>query len=310
MSQVEKRADDRLRSQAVTLPVYAFAMVLVGTPADLPAPVPVIQVVPAPTPTAEPPPASEFPEIDIVVTARSDRGDPLQAVNAQSFAASQAVDDAIIAPVSMAYRDVLPRPVRDGIHNFLNNVQNPIVFVNYLLQLKPGKAAETLGRFLINTTIGVAGIFDIAKRRPIRLPHRPNSFANTLGYYGVKPGPFFFLPVIGPTTLRDLVGITVDRLILPTAIGRPFNSTTYTLPVGILSALDYRVAFDEKLDTLRAQPDPYAASRRYYLLRRQAEIARLHSPAWRARQPVAPPSMPAPVPAPVTEKPAAPISPK
>lgn len=306
MSQAGKRADDRLWGQAVTLPVYAFAMVLVGTPADLPAPAPMIQVVPAPTPTAEPLPESEFPEVDIVVTARSNAGDPLQAVNAQSFAASQAVDDAIIAPVSMAYRDVLPRPVRDGIHNFLNNVQNPIVFVNYLLQLKPGKAAETLGRFLINTTIGVAGIFDIAKRRPIRLPHRPNSFANTLGYYGVKPGPFFFLPVIGPTTLRDLVGITVDRLILPTAIGRPFNSTTYTLPVGILSALDYRVAFDEKLDTLRAQPDPYAASRRYYLLRREAEIARLHSPAWRARQPIAPFSMPAPV----TEQPAAPISPK
>lgn len=288
------------------MPVYAFAMVLVGTPADLPATAPMIQVVPAPKPAAEPPPEPEFPEIDIVVTARSDRGDPLQAANAQSFAVSQAVDDAIIAPVSMAYRDVLPRPVRDGIHNFLNNVQNPIVFVNYLLQLKPGKAAETLGRFLINTTVGVAGIFDIAKRRPIRLPHRPNSFANTLGYYGVKPGPFFFLPVIGPTTLRDLVGITVDRLILPTAIGRPFNSTTYTLPVGILSALDYRVAFDEKLDTLRAQPDPYAASRRYYLLRREAEIARLHSPAWRARQPVAP----SPMPTPVTEKPAAPISPK
>ncbi|MFX6258432.1 MlaA family lipoprotein, partial [Acinetobacter baumannii] len=88
-----------------------------------------------------------------------------------------------------------PVPVRSGIRNFLYNLREPIVFVNFLLQHKAGKAAETLGRFVVNSTVGVGGLFDMAKRRPIHLPRRPNGFADTLGFYGVKPGPFLFLPL-------------------------------------------------------------------------------------------------------------------
>ncbi len=215
---------------------------------------------------------------DIIVTGRKETaGDPLRAVNAQSFAATQAVDDAVIGPVARTYKKTVPSPIRRGIHNFLYNLREPIVFLNFLLQFKPGKAAETVGRFAINSTIGAVGVLDIAKRKPFRLPRRSNGFANTLGYYGVKNGPFLFLPLVGPTTVRDLLGGAVDRLILPVGVGKPFTSATYTIPAGILGALDHRSEFDQTLKDLHDNsPDPYAATRAFYLNRRQAEIDHLH----------------------------------
>ncbi len=223
------------------------------------------------------PPAQRTPN-DIVVTGRKETaGDPLRAVNAESFAVTQKVDDAVIGPVARTYKKTVPSPIRRGIHNFLYNLREPIVFLNFLLQLKPGKAAETVGRFAINTTIGAAGVFDMAKRKPFHLPRRSNGFANTLGYYGVKNGAFLFLPLVGPTTIRDLFGGAIDRLILPVGVGHPFNSTSYTIPAGILGALDHRSEFDQTLKDLHDNsPDPYAATRSFYLNRRQAEIDHLH----------------------------------
>lgn len=203
-------------------------------------------------------------------------GDPLQAVNVQSFAATQVVDKAVVEPVALTYQRVLPAPVRSAIRNFFNNLAEPVAFLNFVLQLKPGKAAETAGRFAVNTTIGVAGMIDIAKKKPFRLPRRPNGFANTLGFYGVKPGPFLFLPLIGPTTVRDLIGLSIDRMVLPSTIGQPFNQPTYTMPASIVGSLDYREQFDAQLRKQREAPDPYAASRAHYLESRQAEIDALH----------------------------------
>lgn len=223
-------------------------------------------------------------DADILVTARRrSSGDPLEKVNVESYKAIQALDKAIVGPVAMGYKKGLPKPVRQGIHNAIDNLQEPVVFVNYLLQFKPGKAVETAARFAINSTLGVFGLFDFAKRKPINLPHRTNGLANTLGYYGVGSGPYFFLPGVGPTTLRDLFGITVDRLLLPRVIGTPFNKLYYTIPVNVLSSIDYRVAFDDKLTVLHTATDPYAATREDYLRRRRSEIAALHSAAWRKR---------------------------
>ncbi|MEG8014648.1 MlaA family lipoprotein [Sphingomonas sp. 22R3R2A-7] len=120
-------------------------------------------------------------------------------------------------------------------------------------------------------------MLDVAKKRPFRLPRRSNGFANTLGYHGVKNGPFLFLPLVGPTTVRDLVGGTLDRLLLPAAVGSPFTDTSYTAPAGVLGALDHRADFDETLKCLHDDAsDPYASSRAFYLHRRQAEIDHLH----------------------------------
>jgi phospholipid-binding lipoprotein MlaA len=148
-------------------------------------------VPPAGTPPGEmTPPQTSAPDSDIVVSGRRHSpSDPLAAINQQSYEATQAVDRAVVGPVARTFEHTVPKPARDGLRNFFINLHEPIVFVNYLLQVKPGKAAETAGRFLINSTVGVAGLVDVAKRRPINLPRRKNSFADTLGYYGVKPGP-------------------------------------------------------------------------------------------------------------------------
>lgn len=170
----------------------------------------------------------------------------------------------------------MPRPIRKGLRNFLHNLGEPIVFLNFMLQLKPDKAAETLGRFAINTTLGIGGVVDVAKRKPFNLPHRRNGFANTLGYYGVKPGPYFFLPLIGSTTLRDFIGNRLDLLVLPLAIGRQLQRPEFVIPVAVLTELDHRIEFDDELRAIRATKDPYVAQRIYYLRKRQAEIDALH----------------------------------
>jgi phospholipid-binding lipoprotein MlaA len=139
--------------------------------------------------------------------------------------------------------------------------------------LKPGKAAETVGRFAVNTTLGIGGLVDVAKKKPFNMPLRVNGFAYTMGYYGIKSGPYLYLPLIGPTTLRDVTGRIMDLLMLPIAVGQPFNNFYYTIPAGTLSSLDDRAEFDDELTRLRTQSnDPYAALRAYYLNKRQAEI--------------------------------------
>lgn len=242
-------------------------------------PVPVVAQTPLPTPAAAP-----VPE-DIVVTAQpTPKEDPLKRANEVSFEAVEAVDDAVVAPVAMAYKDGLPNPIRTGLHNFLYNIGEPVVAVNFLLQLKPGKAMETVGRFAINSTVGVAGLFDVAKKKPFHLPHRVNGFAYTMGYYGVKQGAYLYLPLIGPTTVRDVTGRLMDLAFLPTFVGAPFNNFYYTIPSGVIYALDDRVAFDDKWQELKnSDRPPYAALRDYYLAKRQAEIDEL-----RGKKPAAP----------------------
>lgn len=241
----------------------------------------------------------------IVVTGRrASPEDPLEEVNSTSFEVTQGVDKAIVAPVAFAYKDVMPRPIRSGLRNFLKNLSEPIVFLNFMLQLKPDKAAETFGRFAINTTLGAAGLIDVAKRKPFYLPYRRNGFANTLGYYGVKPGPYFYLPLVGSTTLRDFIGNRLDLLLLPMALGGPFRKPKFAIPVAVLGELDHRIEFDDELREIRATGDPYVAARTYYLRKRQAEIDALHGrgnsskrvtvPAPPSSDPTSAPASPAP----------------
>ena len=206
---------------------------------------------------------------------RTTRGDPFEKANAKSFQVTEAVDRAFVGPVARAYAHIVPKPARNGLRNFLYNLDEPIAFLNFLLQLKPGKAVETLGRFALNSTLGLAGVFDVAKRHPFSLPRRSIGFADTLGYYGVKSGAFLFLPLIGPTTLRDLVGGGIDGFILPSAFGKPFNRLSFTIPTTVLREFDSRNEFDEQLVKLRETADPYAARRELYFQKRGEQIDEL-----------------------------------
>jgi phospholipid-binding lipoprotein MlaA len=273
----------------VSAAILSIALTLVGAPSagdvtSLPKPgeetqMPVVQADPPPTPEpapkAEPAQSESATATDIVVTARprASKADPAAAINIVTFDAAQVMDRALVAPVTKGYTKIVPKPARDGLHNLINNLDEPIVFVNFLLQLKPGKAAATLGRFAINSTVGVGGLIDVAKRKPFRLPRRSNGLADTLGYYGVKPGPYLFLPLIGATTLRDMLGRVVDLSILPTAFGKPFTNPAFSTSKGALSAVDERAHVDEDARRERHESaDPYTAVREDYLRRRQAEI--------------------------------------
>ena len=210
----------------------------------------------------------------IVVTARQGPppGDPAEAVNEMAFGAAQSVDNAFAGPVARAYERGIPEPIRDGLKNFLNNLNEPIVFLNFLLQFKIGKAFETVGRFAVNSTIGAVGLFDVAKKQPFALPRRSNGLANTLGFYGVGPGPYLYLPLIGSTTVRDLLGQVVDLSLLPTAVGPPLTSPAVSSSRGVVSSVIERVTKDEIFTRVQQSGNPYAAMREYYLKKREAEI--------------------------------------
>ena len=222
-----------------------------------------------------PPVAAPPSPNDIVVTARGEPppGDPLQEANIASYRAVQSVDKALVAPVATGYQSVVPEPVRDGLGNALRNISEPVNFLNFLLQFKIGKAAETLGRFAVNTTFGVGGLFDVAKTKPFNLPYRRNGFANTMGFYGVEPGPYFYLPLIGSTTLRDLAGNGIDMLVVPTAVGAPFDRTAYAVPTTVIRQLNDRIEDDAQIQRLQQESlDPYVETRTLYLEMRQREI--------------------------------------
>ncbi len=288
---------------SATAPDSAPVVVVVVPAAPVPAP-----AEPAPAPTepnpAQPAPAVEPPHIspqqpdsaaaggdDIVVTAREKLpGDPLAGLNAKSFETIQAVDEAVVGPVAMGYKSGTPKPLRLGLRNFLRNLEEPVIAFNFLLQLKPGRAVKTVGRFAINSTVGIAGLIDVAKRKPFYLPYRPNGFANTFACYGIGPGPYFFLPLVGPTTLRDLIGVGLDRAALPAVIGSPLNQPYYAIPSNVIDALNDRIEIDDQLGQMReTSADPYAATRDLYLKQRKSEIAAICPKHGEVSQEVLPP---------------------
>ena len=247
------------------------------------------------------------PEALVRARPRHTRGDPLEGVNRRFFRLNDGLDHAIFRPAALGYAQVVPRPVRSGLRNFFSNLMEPVVFLNFLLQLKPGKAAQTAARFALNSTVGLAGLVDVAKAPPFRLPHRDNGFGSTLGRYGVGPGPYLFLPLAGPTTLRDLLGGQADRLVLPFTVQRPpFDSYEYQVFRAIITGLDARAEADSELTALFAGAvDPYATLRSVFLQNRAGEIDRLRHggragvPATQGLDdPLADPAAPAAVPDP------------
>ncbi len=263
----------------MSVPAIAAALLYAAAPAQAPAapePVPEITVtLPAPAPTPAPDAAPADPaSADIVVSGRaSSPTDPLANINVKAYETIQAVDDAVVGPVAKGYEKGVPGPLRDGLRNFLRNLDEPVSFVNYLLQLKPGRAVKSLGRFTINTTIGIGGLFDAARKKPFNLPYKPNGFANTFACYGIGNGPYFFLPLVGPITLRDLGGLLLDRAAMPLAVRKPFGKPYYAIPAGVIDSLNDRVEMDGQLQRLREEsPDPYVAVRELYMKQRRAEI--------------------------------------
>ena len=136
--------------------------------------------------------------------------DSLEPFNRRMYAFNTQLDRKVLYPASRVYAAVVPKPIRKGISNFYNNFSEIPTFVNSLLQLKPGKAANALGRFGVNSTVGVLGVADVAKNMGMK--RDPETMGDTLGHYGVGTGPYLVLPMFGPSNIRDAIGTGIDTV--------------------------------------------------------------------------------------------------
>ena len=197
-----------------------------------------------------------------------DTSDPWEKSNRAQFALNKAINDAIISPAARTYRAILPQPLRDRIETGANNLDEPRIFGNNLLQGRFDAAQKTLGRFLVNSTIGIAGIFDVASLGG--LERQTGDFGQTLFSWGVPSGPYWVMPVFGPANVRDGFGRAVDigadpvSWTLPIPVGQiPFTAVSFGAGLGQIELLD---------DLEQGAVDPYIRFRSTYLQNRAGEL--------------------------------------
>jgi phospholipid-binding lipoprotein MlaA len=210
--------------------------------------------------------------------AEEDFHDPLEDFNRKIFDFNQVVDKHVLVPAAKAYRWGLSAPLRDSIHDFLNNLQEPLIFANSTLQGRFGYAKDSVVRFVLNSTIGMAGLVDVAGRWGI--PYRDNDLGITFGVWGIPEGPYLVVPLLGPSDPRDLAGLGIQ------SFGDPWNRLTsgepwtlYWIPYarGGVTALDQRTRYlDTLADIERTSLDYYATIRSLYRQRRAALVRGEH----------------------------------
>lgn len=198
--------------------------------------------------------------------------DPLEGVNRGIYKFNDVADRGLIKPVSTAYKTVTPSPIRKGISNFFSNIGTLTTVINDLLQLKFAHAFTDAGRFVINSTFGLAGFIDVASMDNIE--KRNEDFGQTLGHWGVGSGAYLVLPFIGPSTARDAVGLAVDTV--------TSDPITYTHNIGEIrlhnqlrtaQLIDKRTQLLDATDIVdNASIDPYAFLRDAYLQRRASLV--------------------------------------
>ena len=218
-----------------------------------------------------------------------ENNDPLEPTNRVFFRINDGLDTYFLAPVARAYRYAVPPVVRNPIHNVLQNMTTPVLFINDVVQTKPRRAGTTFMRFIINTTAGVGGLFDVAAT--VGYPAHDADFGETLALWGVPSGPFLFLPVLGPSNPRDATGYGVDVAFDPFTYvpsGHGLLTLNYArYAVGVVDARE-RV-LDEVASIKRTALDPYATFRSLYRQNRQSTIDNLRTtkdatvPNWYAK---------------------------
>ena len=207
-------------------------------------------------------------------TDRLAEKDPLERFNRGVWAVNRGLDKVVAKPVTHVYRAVTPKPARDGVRNFFANVAEPFSFINNVLQGKMERAARNLGRFALNTTAGIGGLFDQATH--IGITAAPEDLGQTLAAWGANGGPYLMLPLLGPSTLRDGVGTGVAQFADPYNICKRECGLPKGVPTALLGA-QFISARNELIETgadnfLESSLDPYAAARSAFLQRRRAEI--------------------------------------
>ena len=196
--------------------------------------------------------------------AKKDPRDPLESFNRVSYKVTDAVDRAALKPAAKAYKAVAPQFVETGVSNFFSNLGQPANIVNDLLQAKFKPALNDTGRFFVNTTVGIGGLFDPASK--VGLDRNNEDFGQTLGKWGVPPGAFIWIPLLGPSTVRDTFGQVGDYYTSPLNY---VERDAIRFPLSGLQLIDWRASQLSLDDTLKQAYDPYAFIRNAYLQRRE-----------------------------------------
>lgn len=213
--------------------------------------------------------AAKPPAGDLAAIAEyKSTNDPLEPMNRAMFEFNQELDRIILKPIATIYRDKVPEPAQASVLNFMHNIDTPMNFANEVLQLKLKKAGISLSRFAINSTIGVAGLFDPASTLGLR--YNDEDFGQTLGRYGVPEGPYLMIPLLGPSNPRDAFGDLVDAYFNPIGSVVPIEVRG---GISVVSFVDSRSRSIDLLDELeRTSLDFYAAARSALRQRRQDAV--------------------------------------
>jgi phospholipid-binding lipoprotein MlaA len=199
------------------------------------------------------------------------QNDPYEQTNRSVFKMNMAIDNAVAKPVAKFYNHAVPVPVRDSIHNVLTNLDKPVTFGNDVLQGQAVRASETLERFTLNSTLGVAGVFDVATIMGV--PDHSEDFGQTLAVWGVGEGPYLVMPFMGPAPPRDLAGDVADIFRDPLTYLKFHGSDTWYAVRSGVGLLDLRARNVETLQQIeRTSIDYYATTRSLYRQYRNAEI--------------------------------------
>ncbi len=194
--------------------------------------------------------------------------DPWQRMNRGIFWFNDRADVYVLEPVAKGWDAVVPERAESSVSNFFSNLRFPVVMANNLLQGKPGDAAIDVGRFMVNSTIGVGGLFDVATIWGLQ--RHNEDFGQTLGVWGVPPGPYLVLPLLGPSNPRDTAGIPVDYVLSVTPL---FLSSYWWTGAGIINIVNARAqVLDEVQQAKSASLDYYVFVRNAYYQRRKALV--------------------------------------
>jgi len=194
--------------------------------------------------------------------------DPLEEINRPIFEFNQTFDQDILEPIAVSYRDNTSEPVKEGVSNFFSNIGELKTLANQILQLKLEDSFITFSRFLVNTTIGLAGILDPASE--LGLTKKEEDFGQTLGVWGVPEGPYFVIPFLGPSTLRDASGAYFDSA-SNTNLIKDFGSNG-EIPARALKTVDKRTKLLPATNLINKSFDPYTTMRSFYLQKRRSDV--------------------------------------
>lgn len=197
--------------------------------------------------------------------------DPFERFNRAMFAFNDVIDRYALEPAAKGYRAITPSQFREGVGNVLHNLRAPVTFANDVLQAEPTRAGTTFARFGINSTVGIAGIFDVAST--FGLEKHSEDFGQTLGVWGVPSGPYLVLPIMGPSTIRDASGSIVDVALNPINYAEFDGDDAFRVTRTTLAVLNGRAAAIEAIQSVRdTSIDPYVSIRTTYLILREASI--------------------------------------